>query len=509
MAELNRAVLKAVIQERGQIADSIALAEEKGFDHDKLVGVIKSLQADGQVDATSTKKEGYKLTTEGEKYATLGAPEVQVFNLLKAKGAMAADEIAKGLDAETAKAGTSAAMKNKWIAVDKATKKMEAAAEKVEDTVKPDLNKDLASLDEKTKTDLKKRKMIATTSTTCYAVTKTDTFTLAESKKAAEVTAEMIRDGSWQDMEFKPFNFDNANGEPCNGGSLHLLCKMMTEIRQILILMGFEEMRTNRWVESSFWNFDSLFQPQQHPARDSHDTFFISSPATAQDIPKDYLERVKDMHQTGGQVLKQGAGSIGWRYDWSEDEARKNILRTHTTAVSARTLHELAAEYKKTGIFTPRKYFSIDRVFRNETLDMTHLAEFHQVEGMVCDKNIGLGHLIGILREFFRRLGITNLKFKPAYNPYTEPSMEIFGYHPLLKKEVEVGNSGVFRPEMLLPMGFPPDVTVVAWGIGVERTVAQMYQIKAIKSLFSYEQEIAKSKTYPVCFLKAAEACST
>jgi len=310
-------------------------------------------------------------------------------------------------------------------------------------------------------------------------------------------------------MEFKPFNFDNANGEPCNNGSLHLLCKMMTEIRQILILMGFEEMRTNRWVESSFWNFDSLFQPQQHPARDSHDTFFISSPATAQDIPKDYLERVKDMHQTGGQVLKQGAGSIGWRYDWSEDEARKNILRTHTTAVSARTLHELAAEYKKTGIFTPRKYFSIDRVFRNETLDMTHLAEFHQVEGMVCDKNIGLGHLIGILREFFRRLGITNLKFKPAYNPYTEPSMEIFGYHPLLKKEVEVGNSGVFRPEMLLPMGFPPDVTVVAWGIGVERTVAQMYQIKAIKSLFSYEQEIAKSKTYPVCFLKAAEACST
>lgn len=278
-----------------------------------------------------------------------------------------------------------------------------------------------------------------------------------------------------------------------------MLNKVITEIRQNLLIMGFSEMRTNRWVESSFWNFDVLFQPQQHPARDSHDTFFMSSPATAQDIPAEYMANVKQMHESGGQ------GSIGWRYDWSEGEARKNLLRTHTTAVSARTLHEMAQEYKKTGVFEPKKCFSIDRVFRNETLDMTHLAEFHQVEGFVADRNIGLGHLIGVLKEFFRRLGITNLKFKPAYNPYTEPSMEIFGWHPLLNKEVEVGNSGVFRPEMLLPMGFPPDVTVVAWGIGVERTVAQMYGIRSIKTLFSYDQEIAKSKTYPVCFLKAAE----
>merc|ERR1712086_1108964 len=136
--------------------------------------------------------------------------------------------------------------------------------------------------------------------------------------------------------------------------------------------------------------------------------------------------------------------------------------------------------------------------FRNEELDATHLAEFHQVEGVVADYNLTLGNLIGILNLFFTKLGMKDLKFKPAYNPYTEPSMEIFAYHPLLKKEVEVGNSGVFRPEMLLPMGFPPDVTVVAWGIGVERTVAQMYGIRNIKSLFSYDQEIAKSKTYPV-----------
>jgi len=495
---LDRAILKALIEERGEIADSIALAQEKGWDHDKVVGIIKSLQGDGQVDTTTTKVDGWKLTAEGEKYAKDGSPEAQVFNLVKAKGPVDAAAIAEALGAEVAKSGQSTCMKNKWISVDKATKKMEAASDGITDTVMEQLQK-FDGLDEKTKQELKKRKMCGVTSTAKFAVTKTATFTLVEAKKATEVTADMIRDGSWKDMEFKPFNFGNANGEPCMGGSLHLLNKVMTEIRQNLLIMGFSEMRTNRWVESSFWNFDTLFQPQQHPARDSHDTFFIQSPAACKDIPADYLARVKEMHEKGG------SGSIGWRYDWSKEEASKNILRTHTTAVSARTLHEMAQEYKRTGVFEAKKCFSIDRVFRNETLDMTHLAEFHQVEGFVCDKNIGLGHLIGILREFFRRLGITDLKFKPAYNPYTEPSMEIFGWHPLLNKEVEVGNSGVFRPEMLIPMGFPPDVTVVAWGIGLERTVAQMYGIRSIKTLFSYDQEVAKSKTYPVAFLKAAD----
>src|ERR1700722_7582083 len=99
--------------------------------------------------------------------------------------------------------------------------------------------------------------------------------------------------------------------------------------------MGFEEMPTNNYVESSFWNFDSLFQPQQHPARDSHDTFFLTSSATCRSLPDDYVERVKAMHEHGG------AGSIGYRYDWKIEEAQKNILRTHTTAVSSRMLAAL------------------------------------------------------------------------------------------------------------------------------------------------------------------------
>lgn len=123
------------------------------------------------------------------------------------------------------------------------------------------------------------------------------------------------------------------------------------------------------------------------------------------------------------------------RYDWKLEEAQKNLLRTHTTAVSARMLYKLA---NQEGGFIPAKYFSIDRVFRNETLDATHLAEFHQVEGVVADRNLTLGDLIGVIAEFFKKLGITQIEFKPAYNPYTEPSMEIFCFHPGLRKWIEV-----------------------------------------------------------------------
>lgn len=88
---------------------------------------------------------------------------------------------------------------------------------------------------------------------------------------------------------------------------------MRAEFRKILMEMGFNEMPTNKWVESSFWNFDSLFQPQSHPARDAHDTFFIKEPAQTVSVPEEYYERVKTMHEVGG------SGSIGYRYDFKRE----------------------------------------------------------------------------------------------------------------------------------------------------------------------------------------------
>lgn len=153
-------------------------------------------------------------------------------------------------------------------------------------------------------------------------------------------------------------------------------------------------MPTNTFVENSFWNFDSLFVPQQHPARDQQDTFFVKDPAQSKVLDPEYWERVKQMHEEGGHQ------SIGWRYRYSTEESQKNIFRTHTTATSSRMLFRMARDG-----FRDCKYFSIDRVFRNETLDATHLAEFHQIEGLVCGKGLGLQHLMGIIREFFRKIG--------------------------------------------------------------------------------------------------------
>jgi len=201
------------------------------------------------------------------------------------------------------------------------------------------------------------------------------------------------------------------------------------------------------------------------------------------------MARVKKMHEEGGE------GSFGWRYRWQEADARKNILRTHTTAVSSRMLYKLSQQ----AIFTPKKYFSIDRVYRNETVDQTHLAEFHQIEGLVADYDLTLAHLIGSIKQFFERYGIKNLKFKPAYNPYTEPSMEVFGYHPGLKRWVEIGNSGMFRPEMLLPMGLPHNVRVIAWGLSLERPTMIKYGITNIRNLLGHKVDINDIKNNPIC----------
>jgi phenylalanyl-tRNA synthetase alpha chain len=256
--------------------------------------------------------------------------------------------------------------------------------------------------------------------------------------------------------------------------------------------MGFEEMPTATFVESGFWNFDALYVPQQHPARDLQDTFYISDPPKAErpkeiigskiDRPKvgfdQYWDDVHAVHENGK------FGSIGYRYPWKEDEALKLVMRTHTTATSAHMLHKLAANPRSA------RYFSIDRVFRNEAVDATHLAEFHQIEGVIADFGLTLGGLIGFMEIFFGKMGIHRLRFKPAYNPYTEPSLEIFGYHEGLQKWVEIGNSGMFRPEMLLPMGLPPDFRVYGWGLSLERPTMIKYGLNNIRDLLGHKVDL-------------------
>ncbi|XP_047428717.1 phenylalanine--tRNA ligase alpha subunit [Mugil cephalus] len=476
--------------------DSVDVAASLGVDHQVIVGAVKSLQALGEViSAELRSSKHWELTAEGTEIAEQGSHEARVFNSIPPEG-LAQAEL---MQLPFGKIGFSKAMSNKWIQLDKAHEggpRIFRAAESIEDQVRQKLLQvqkgNSNELEEKERNELKKRKLLSEVTVKSYWITKGSSFSTTVSKQETELTPEMIATGNWKDKTFKPYNFE-AMGVAPDCGHLHPLMKVRSQFRQIFLEMGFTEMPTNNFIESSFWNFDSLFQPQQHPARDQHDTFFLSDPAHALEFPQEYLERVKKIHSEGGY------GSQGYKYDWKIEEAQKNILRTHTTAVSARMLYKLAQQEK----FTPVKYFSIDRVFRNETLDATHLAEFHQIEGVVADRGLTLGDLMGVLHQFFTKLGITKLRFKPAFNPYTEPSMEVFSYHEGLEKWVEVGNSGVFRPEMLLPMGLPKDVSVIAWGLSLERPTMIKYGINNIRELVGHKVNLQMVYDSPICRLES------
>ncbi|XP_031950572.1 LOW QUALITY PROTEIN: phenylalanine--tRNA ligase alpha subunit [Corvus moneduloides] len=478
---------------------SIEAAAALGVDHQTLVGAVKSLQALGEViEAEARAATRWELSPEGEEVLRDGSPEVRLFRSLPEEGLPQAE----AMKLPGGSLGFSKAMANKWVRLDKGAPggpRVLPVVPSVQDTVQEHLGQvragEAQALPERERAELKRRKLLLEVTLKSYWIRKGSAFSTAVARPETELTPEMIATGSWRQLPFKPYNFSSL-GLPPACGHLHPLLKVRSELRQIFLEMGggppgFTEMPTDNFVESSFWNFDALFQPQQHPARDQHDTFFLLDPAEAPQLPSGYTSKVKKVHSQGGY------GSQGYRYEWKVEEARKNLLRTHTTSASARALFRLARQEK----FSPVKYFSIDRVFRNESLDATHLAEFHQVEGVVADRGLTLGHLMGILRQFFTKLGISQLRFKPAYNPYTEPSMEVFSYHEGLKKWVEVGNSGVFRPELLLPMGLPENVSVIAWGLSLERPTMIKYGINNIRELVGHRVNLQMVYDSPLCRL--------
>lgn len=482
-------VILEYLDQKGEV-NSLDLTHVLQEDHQKIVGAIKSLEAvSGLITTNTISEKKWEVTNEGQHVIDHGSHEAAVYNAIADSGTLQSD-IMKSVP--NAKVGFSKAMVAGWIILDKSSALGPLVKKKVPTIV--DMTqahlKDISKIPENLKLEYKKRKLLQENVVKSLLVTKGPNFSTKLEKLEADITSDLLANGAWKEKKFKPYNF-SALGSALDVGHLHPLLKVRTEFRKIFVEMGFTEMPTNNYVESSFWNFDALFQPQQHPARDAHDTFFISDPKLSTNFPEEYLQKVKEVHSKGGY------GSQGYRYDWKIEEAQKNLLRTHTTAVSARMLYNLMQQ----GDFKPVKYFSIDRVFRNETLDATHLAEFHQIEGVVADYNLTLGDLIGTLYEFFKKLGITQLEFKPAYNPYTEPSMEIFCYHEGLGKWIEIGNSGMFRPEMILPMGLPPNVNVIAWGLSLERPTMIKYGLNNIRDLVGPKVDMEMVYNNPICRL--------
>ncbi|XP_073990643.1 phenylalanine--tRNA ligase alpha subunit isoform X2 [Rhodnius prolixus] len=413
---------------------SIELSRILELSHNTVIGIINSLKAKGNVIKIEPSTcVSWELTDEGNDIVENGSYEVLIHSYIAKNGPTPLADVMKNVP--NSKIGFSKAMANGWV-----KKGASAVITKVVDTVTDDVkvslelikNKKYNGVPQEKKNEFKKRKLIKESSVTVFKVLKGEEFGMSLKKLETELTPEMIESESWRGLEFKSYNLDAKGVRPFHG-SLHPLMKVRDEIRSIFLAMGFSEMNTGNYVESSFWNFDALFQPQQHPARDAHDTFFLTKPATAVSLPKcGIVDRVEE-------------------------------------------------------------------VYRNETLDTTHLAEFHQVEGIVADYGISLGHLIGVINDFFCRMGLPRVRFKPAYNPYTEPSMEIFCYHIGLGKWIEVGNSGMFRPEMLRSLGLPPGVAVLGWGLSLERPAMIKFGFDNIRELVGPRVSLRTIHDNPMC----------
>ena len=289
-----------------------------------------------------------------------------------------------------------------------------------------------------------------------------------------EITPEIIK--TWnKNKKFRSYDIQSQVPH-LHGSKKHFVNQAIEYAKRIWLDMGFKEMNSTI-TQTGFWNFDALFTAQDHPVREMQDTFFIKG--IEGKLPdKDLVEKVKKVHESGVE------GSKGWQYTWKEEEAKEVILRTHTTCLSAQTLYSLANSKEKIG-----KYFSIGKCFRNETVDWSHGFEFNQTEGIVIDPNANFCHLLGYLKEFFTKMGFADVKLIPSYFPYTEPSVEVYGFHKTKQAWIEIGGAGIFRPEVVVPL-LGEYIPVLAWGPGFDRIIMDYYQIRDLREM--YENDIKK-----------------
>ncbi|MEM4259729.1 MAG: phenylalanine--tRNA ligase subunit alpha [Candidatus Woesearchaeota archaeon] len=276
----------------------------------------------------------------------------------------------------------------------------------------------------------------------------------------------ILRNSAWKNKKFRSYDI-KADVPKIFGGKKHFENTVIDYVKRIFLDMGFKEMiGTN--IQTAFWDLDVLFVPQDHPAREMQDTFYLKKKGIIEDTK--LAKKIEETHERGI------VGSKGWRYKWNPEEAKRLLLRTHTTVLSAQTLHKL----KKDDI--PGKYFCVGKVFRNEVLDWKHLFEFYHCEGIVIDENANMKHLKGYLTEFFKKMGYEKIRMRPAHFPYTEPSMEIEVFHPLHKQWFELGGSGIFRPEVVVPL-LGKEIPVLAWGLGLSRTYVSYYGINDLREI--------------------------
>ncbi|WP_436932794.1 phenylalanine--tRNA ligase subunit alpha [Halosimplex halobium] len=452
------------------------IAEDVGEQVQAVAGAAFELEDEGLLAVTERTEAELVLTEEGEQYAYERLPEHSLWVGALSQGA---DEEPVELGGAIGRAGLEDEAVD--IALSNFARKGMGTIDSGSIAVDPDFDPesdpehdllerlqdeavDPEDVDDDLVDALERRGLVAVEESTVREVTLTDEGVTAmmEGVEVAEtvgqVTPELLTSGEWQEVEFADYNVE-ADAETVHGGKSHPLREMSERVTDVLVGMGFQEMQGPH-VDADFYINDCLFMPQDHPARNHWDRFALEEPAAIdrENLPPDLVDRVESAHRDG-----VGPDGEGYHSPWDEDFARALALRGHTTNLSVRHLAGLA----EGELEPPQRYFSIEKAYRNDTLDSTHLLEFFQIEGWVMAEDLSVRDLMGTFTEFYEQFGITDIEFKPHYNPYTEPSFELFGRHPETDELIEIGNSGIFRPEMLEPLGVEADV--MAWGLALER----------------------------------------
>ncbi len=255
-------------------------------------------------------------------------------------------------------------------------------------------------------------------------------------------------------------------------GTIHPVSQVMDELAEIFADLGFA-VATGPEIEDDWHNFSALNIPETHPARAMHDTFYCEEPRTA------------------GNGQSPSSDGVGFAAAAGRAE-RRMLLRTHTSPVQIRTMLSQKP---------PIRIIAPGRTYRSDS-DATHTPMFHQVEGLVIDKGITLGHLKWtletFLKAFFERDDIV-LRLRPSYFPFTEPSAEIdVGYSLVKGKRViggsgddkdggwlEVLGSGMVHPKVIEACGLDPaEWQGFAFGCGIDRLAMLKYGMDDLRAFF-------------------------
>ncbi len=456
------------------------------LDNDVISKSERKLLSLGLITLNNIVRYSYKLTDLGSNYLKLGLPEIRLANLLS-KSDLSYSEALSRFNMDKNELNAAIGVLKRFKLIDISNHKIHLIGDPSILSIRTDLilnvNKSLDLkgfennlIDEFIKRGIIEKSIIENTDgkLTDFGKSVVNSpyfFQIAIDK----LTPEMIIDWNnlGKDKIFMSYDLNAQNPIPIFGRK-NVVKNFIKLIRDTFLSMGFIEMR-GPYVESTFWNFDVMLFRQNHPDRDIQDTFYIYGDKAK--LPEDFLESVSRVYEEGFDYGKFNK-SFGYGIKFDKSEAYKLILRGHSTATSFRYIYNIISKNKD----KPARYFSIDKVFRNETLDSTHLAEFRQVEGLIYDDDLTAKDLIKYLKEFYARIGINNIRVKPTYNPYTEPSFEIQGFFDKLNRWVEIGNSGIFRPEVLSSFGIKKNV--LGFGLALERSIALRLNLDDIRVIY-------------------------